>query len=891
MKQNWYAKTVEQIYEAFKTGEQGLFTADAQARALRYGKNSLPDKNPESWFSIFFKQFQSPLIYVLLGVTIILYFTSEPTDAGIILFILVFNSIVGAIQEGRAQATLRALKQFAATQATVIRDGQEMIIDDTEVVPGDLVVLREGEKVPADCRIVHSAGLTMGEAALTGESQPVTKTSDALTHDHAGKGTLLLGDQLNMAFKATHVVSGSGKAIVVATGVTTEIGQISEQIAGDTSEIPLKKNIRNLSKTIIWAVLIMSAVLVVIGLISGQSLKTMLLTVITLAVSVIPEGLPIVMTLVLANGVWRMGKRKALVKKLQAVEALGQAQVIAVDKTGTITKNQLVIQKVYCNNKTFSVAGSGYEPRGDILLNGEAVSPLDAAELVLAGRMAALSANARILWSEDKKEWTISGDPTDAAILVFGEKVGFKQDDLVKRYPLLQEIAFDYKKQYRATVHEHEGHNLLIMIGSPEAIIEHSSFSHGVPPELERTRDAFSEDGLRVIAFAFKEIQGLADPNAIPKLTFGGLFAMKDVLHEEAPEAISNIHEAGINVVMITGDYPATAKALAIEAGIATKTDKVITGYEIDTFSAERLADHVKDAKVFARVTPDHKLRIVRAYQASGKIIAMTGDGVNDAPSLVAADLGVAMGKAGTEVAKEAADIVLLDDNVSTIAAAVEEGRNIYHTIQRVILYLFSTSFGEVLTIAGALMLGFAVPVLPVQILWLNFVTDGFLDVALAMEPKRGRLLTKKFAKPNRYLVSGVMLERIIIMALVMAVGTLLLFSTYADRAPERALTVSLTVLAVFQWFNAWNSRSEYTSLFRMSPFSNMYLVLATMVVVGLQLLAVYTPFFQHILHTVPLTWSDWELVIVMAASIIVVEEVRKVIHRVIEKRRHPAQG
>jgi Ca2+-transporting ATPase len=886
MKQNWYSKTIEEIYTSLQTGEQGLALEDASSRLLRYGKNSLPGKKPEGWFSIFLKQFQSPLIYILLAVAVLLYFISDPRDAAIILFILVFNSVVGAIQEGRAQATLEALRHFVETQATVIRDGREIIVSDSEVVPGDIIVLREGEKIAADSRVMSTSGLTVDEASLTGESQPVIKTADRIGDTHAAHHQLLLGDQLNMVFKGAHVVSGSGRVVVVATGAATEIGQISEQIAQDDSEIPLKKNIRQLSRLIIIVVFIACALLMLLGLAAGQSFETMILTAITLAVSIIPEGLPIVITLVLANGVWRMSKRNALVKKLQAVEALGQAQVIAVDKTGTITKNQLVIQRVYTNHKTYHVSGSGYEPKGDMVLDGKAVSPLDVPELVLAGRIAALSASADIMWSEEKHEWTISGDPTDAAILVFGEKVGFKQDDLLERYPRLQEIPFDYKKQYRGMVHKHDNHNLLTVIGSPEAVLELSAFPHGVPPEILRQRDGYAEAGLRVIAFAFKEIEGLLDPNHIPKLTFGGLFAMKDVLHDGAATAIARIREADISVVMITGDYPATAQAIAKEAGIGNTTGTILTGYDLDTLPAKDLAAKLETTSVFARVTPEHKLRIVRAYQARGNTIAMTGDGVNDAPSLVAADLGIAMGRAGTEVAKEAADIVLLDDNIATIAAAVEEGRNIYHTIKKVILYLFSTSMGELFAVMGAMVVGLPLPVLPVQILWLNFVTDGFLTVALGMEPKQEGLLTKNFQKPNRYLVDRLMFYRMVIMGLVMMFATLLLFDQYLLSQPAKALTISLTVLAVIQWFNAWNCRSEHESVFTMNPFRNMYLVIATLLVILLQLLAIYNPFLSKVLHTVPLDWKDWQLIIVVAASVILVEELRKVVHRIIRKRR-----
>ncbi len=890
MKQNWYAKTIEDVYQSLETTELGLTTAEAKNRIERYGKNILPEKKPDSLFLIFIRQFASPLIYILLVAGVIIFFTENRADAWIIIFILLFDATVGTIQEGRAQQTLRALKQFAQSQATVLRDGTEVRLANSEVVPGDILIIREGEKIASDARVIDSNSLMVEEASLTGESQPVIKIAEPIFTDHrASTIPLLTGDQRNMVFKGTHAVSGNGQAVVVTTGAATIIGQISQEIITDNSEMPLKSNIRHLSRIIIYVTLGISAALVVLGLISGQSLTTMLATVVTLSVSVIPEGLPVVMTLVLANGVWRMSKRNALVKKLQAVEALGQARVIAVDKTGTITKNELVVQKVFIHGRIFELSGTGYDPHGEVMEHNKIVSPLEIPELILAGRIAAVSGSARIVWNEQKSVWEIAGDPTEAALLVFAEKIGFKKDELLRKHPLVQDIPFDYTKQYHASVHKDESENLLTVVGSPEAVFKLSSFPHGVPGELKATVEQFSAAGLRVLAFAFKEIDTGATIEAdnIPSLTFAGLYAMGDVLHVEAKNAVSDIHSAGIKTVMITGDYPVTAMAIAKQAGIFSNGDTVLTGYQIETMSDQELSKKIQATTVFARVTPEHKLRIVRAFHASGLTIAMTGDGVNDAPSLVAADLGIAMGKNGTEVAKEAADIVLLDDNMSTIVAAVEEGRNIYVTIQRVMLYLFSTNMGEVATIAGALLLGFAVPVLPVQILWLNFVTDGFLDVALAMEPKQPGLLSGTFPHPNKYLITKTMLLRMLIMAAVMMVGTLLLFHAYQLHNPEKALTMSLTTLAVFQWFNAWNSRSERRSIFSMNPFSNPFLVLATLVVVGLQLLALYNSFFQKLLHTRPLTGQDWQLVIIVAASIIAVEEIRKLVTRLRVPKTH----
>ncbi|MDP1760427.1 MAG: HAD-IC family P-type ATPase, partial [Candidatus Woesebacteria bacterium] len=767
-----------------------------------------------------------------------------------------------------------------------LREGKELIVSDSEVVPGDVIILQEGEKVPADARIIAAANLKIDEAALTGESEPVHKITDTL--DGIGLPT---AEQKNMIFKGTHILAGNGRAIAVATGTETVIGKISKEIAAIDTEIPLKTNIRCLSRLIIITVASISTLLFLLGIVSGKSAKEMFTTVVSLSVSIIPEGLPIVMTLVLATGVWRMSKRNALVKKLQAVEALGQARVIAVDKTGTITKNELVIQKVYVDGKFFEVGGVGYEPKGEIQLNGKAVDSANHPELLLAGKIAAFCASARVMFSEEEKVWRVAGDPTEAAMLVLAGKLGFHKDDLERESPSVGEIPFDYKLKYHATIHRLDGRKRLTVVGAPEVIlglsqkIRRGDKSHRLSKEekqeLEAVFFSMSREGLRVVALAeTRDAPETLIPEEITALDFVGFFGMKDALRPEAAEAVQKAASAGIRVVMITGDHKLTAQAIAKEAGIYRDGDTVLTGQDIDAFSEAELSEKLAGTSVFARVTPEHKLRIIKAYKARGEIVAMTGDGVNDAPSLVAADLGVAMGKIGTEVAKEAADIVLLDDNFGSIVSAVEEGRSIYKTIKKVVLYLFSTGWGEALTIIGALLLGYPLPLLPAQIIWLNFVTDGFLDVALAMEPKEEGLLRGNFERPKKYLVDKLMTQRMFIMAVPMMIGTLFLFKRYFENDIAKAWTISLTTLAVFQWFNAWNCRHESKSIFQMNPFSNKFLVGATLIIISLQLLVVYNPFMQKFLHTVPLELSEWLVIVPIAASIVLVEEIRKFFYR-----------
>ncbi|MDO8265166.1 MAG: HAD-IC family P-type ATPase [Candidatus Parcubacteria bacterium] len=881
----WHTKSGEAVIKELHSNERGLTNNEAMSRLAQYGPNKLPEAKVDGVFMIFLRQFQSPLIYILIFAGIVVSAIGEIVDGSIILAVLLFNAIVGTIQEGKAQNTLLALKNFVETKATALRDDKEIIISDTDIVPGDILILQEGEKVSADARVIVSHNLKADESTLTGESAPVHKVSESVI---AGESPT---QYENIVYKGTNIVAGNGRVIVIATGQKTAIGLIAGKIAVLDTEIPLKANIRYLSRLIIVSAAAISLAVFMIGIATGKPVKDMFLTVVSLSVSIVPEGLPIVVTLILAMGVWRMSKQNALVKKLQAVEALGQASVIAVDKTGTITKNELVIRKVYVDGKMFDIEGVGYEPKGSVRLNQLVIDAVNHPELLFAGKIAAFCANARVMYSEEEKLWRIAGDPTEAAMLVLSQKLGFHKEDLKKESLFINELPFNYKLKYHAALHDIEGKNFLTVAGAPEIILELSKtilldgkqkeLSSADQKNLESVFYQMSQEGLRIVAFAVNQDSGKTlNPEKIKDLVFVGFYGMKDAMRPEAASAIKKVISAGVKIVMITGDHKITAQTIAKEAGIWHENDGVLTGQEIDIMPDKELSEKLDGVSVFARVNPEHKMRIIGAYRAKGIVIAMTGDGVNDAPSLVAADLGVAMGKIGTEVAKEASDIVLLDDNLWSIISAIEEGRNIYRTIKRVVLYLFSTSMGEVFTIAGALALGFPLPILPGQIIWLNFITDGFLDVSLAMEPKERHLLDRKFVKPKKYLVDRLMAKRMVLMSVLMALGTLYLFKNYYEADLAKAWTMSLTVLAAFQWFNAWNCRSENKSIFQMNPFSNKFLVGSTIVVILLQLFAIYTPIMQKYLRTVPIGLSDWTAIISVAALIILAEEVRKLFAR-----------
>lgn len=881
---SWHAQSIADVLTALNTTDRGLSDTEAVKRFRTNGPNTLPLKKPVSTGVIFLRQFQSPLIYILLLAAIVVYFLGDTADSFIILIVLLVNAIVGMFQEGKAQNTLLALTKFTKTEATVLRDGVETLISDSEVVVGDVLVLREGDKVSADARLIEIQAFKVNESALTGESEPVIKSIEPVAETIQNPA-----ERTCMVYKGTFVVGGHALAVVVAVGLSTQIGLISKKISTIDSEIPLKRNITVLSRVISVGVLLISATVFFVGVLYGNTVRDMFFTSVAIAVSLIPEGLPIVITLILATGAYRMAKQNALMKTLGAVEALGQATVIAVDKTGTITKNELMVEEVFVDHKKFSVQGSGYEPKGAITLETAAINPENHPELLFAGKIATMCANATVSFLEKEGVWRVTGDPTEAALLVFGEKVGWNKDDLDNEEPQIAEQPFDSKTKYHTTLHKGKRKNTQTVVGAPETVLDLSKsiWSGGktkkmtvlMLEQIEAEIRSMSRKGLRVIAFAYKSVPSTdgIDVGSAPDLIFGGLYAMRDVLREGVKDSVLEAKHNGVRVVMITGDHKVTAESLARDAGIYEDGDNVVTGNELVDLNDTELLTKLEKTSVFARVSPEHKLRIIELFKKRGEVIAMTGDGVNDALSLVAADLGIAMGKIGTEVSKEAADIVLLDDNFKSIVGALEEGRNIYQTIKKVIMYLFSTGFGELFVIVGALLLFLPLPLLPTQILWLNLVTDGFLVVAMALEP-REKLEGKKFVRRSKSFFDKTSLFRMFYMSLVMTIGTLIVFNHFKEIDIVRAWTVSLTTLAIYQWFNAWNCRSERQSVFSQNPLTNKYLILATVIVFVLQLVAIYHPLMQKYLHTTSLTFAELILCGAVALTVILAEELRKLV-------------
>lgn len=881
---HWYQYTKNQIETELGTNmETGLSAKEAESRFLKYGPNLLPESPPDSWFKIFANQFKSPLIYILLLCSTIVYFIGEHTDSVIILAVLIFNAVVGAIQEGRSQSTLRSLKKLSESEAAVIRGGEEEIIPEKDAVVGDILVLQEGQKVVADARLLHVSNLSCDEAALTGESGGVHKSESSI-----GESSLPPAGQKNMVFKGTNILTGNGLGAVVATGAETEIGKTAKNLleVGET-EIPLQRNIKKLSRLIIYAIGVISAGLFSLGLAYGRSAREMFGIVVSLAVSMIPEGLPLVLTLILVTGVYRMSRRKALVKKLQAVEALGQARVIAVDKTGTITKNEMAVKKILSGGKIYTLTGSGYSPDGHLELGGQ--KQPGSGDVGLSARIASLASRATVRYLKQEGVYKVAGDPTEAAMQVLGEKLGEPREKLFEEYKETAEIAFSYNTKFRAVFYEHRQEIFCAISGAPEVLMnkaasflengERHPFTAQVRKQWEAVMEEFSSQALRVVACGFKLLGRHHKTDNIDDLVLTGLLAIEDAVRPEAKQAIKLAKEAGVKIVMITGDHKVTAKAIAEEAGIYQAGDEAISGSELAELSKEQLAARLNKISVYSRVTPQDKMKIIEAYKHLGVVVAMTGDGVNDAPSLAAADLGVAMGKIGTEVAKDAADIVLLDDNLSSIVAAIAEGRHMYKNIQKSLLFLFSTSLGELFAITAALFLHMPMPVLAAQILWLNLVTDPLIGTALALEKKEAGLLHSNFQKQPKYFMTPSMLLQMPILGAAMAGAALYLFNLYYSVDYFKGITIALTTLAVAQWYNGFNCQSDRESIFSGRFFKNPYLILAVLANLGLQLLAIYHPFFQKILKTVPLTWGEWAAILGVAFVVILAEEIRKLIY------------
>jgi Ca2+-transporting ATPase len=890
----WHSLTGDDTISKTGSRVSGLTEEEAKERLELYGTNELTCKKKTPIIVVFLRQFLSPLIYVLLAAGVISlvsqFFTGEEhyIDAIVIFGVIILNAVIGTFQESQAEKAMKALLEMAAPKAEVRRNGSIETIPAREIVPGDIVLFEAGDKVPADIRLLESVNLRVDESALTGESVPVEKHTAPLPED------AIIAEKVNMLFMSTIITGGRAAGVAVHTGMETEIGRIATGLEEVTQEdTPLQRNIKKLGRYLVFVFLGVSALLIVVGLIQGLNIFDLFLLAIAAAVASIPEGLPAVVTVVLAIGMRAMARRHSIIRKLVAVETLGSATVICSDKTGTLTLNQMTLRRLFTNDGYVEIGGEGYEPEGEFTRDGRPVDPAKDEQISLLLRAGALCNDASLTQSNGKHG--IFGDPTEGALVVAAAKAGLNKADLEKTYPREDELPFASEKQYMvtlhymATLHAGAGHKTAYIKGSAEKILSFSTHilkdSRGSDlAEPDRTRisqaaTTMGEDALRVIAIACRDFpektDRLSDDDIQHDLTFIGLAGMADPPRHEAKEAVAACKRAGIEVKMITGDNKITAESIARQ--IELPPGRAITGSELQKMSDQELAAEITRISVFSRIEPLHKLRIVNALKANGEIVAMTGDGVNDAPALKAADIGVAMGITGTDVAKEASDMVLADDNFASVVSAVDEGRAIFTRLRNVLFYTLNTNLSELVTLILALVFVGQSPLLAVQILWVNLVTDTAGDIPLGMEPKFGDELTQPPRNPRVGLIYPGLFIRIMVMAILIGLGTFLIFRWAEMRMSiDEARTLAFCTIVAFEWLMAFSARSDRHTVFKLGLFRNRALVISIGLAVLLQIAVVYAPFFQVAFKTYPLTPGDWGVVVLAAGGLFALEEIRK---------------
>jgi len=863
---SWHHLPVEEALAFFESRpDLGIETADVERRRERFGFNVITAKKGQGPFLRFLLQFHQPLIYILLAAAAITAFLREWVDSGVIFGVVIVNAVIGFLQESKAVRAIEALARTMVTEATVIRSGEKRRIPSTELLPGDIVLLQSGDKVPADLRLISVRDLRVDESALTGESVPVEKSAAVLPDE------TVLADRTNMAYSSALVAYGQAVGIVVATGDRTEVGRISELISSTVElETPLLRKIAAFSKVLLYVFLFLAAATFGVGVWQGQTAFDMFMAAVALAVGAIPEGLPAAMTITLAIGVARMARRRAIIRKLPAVETLGSTTVICSDKTGTLTENQMTVQAILAGDERFEVSGAGYAPAGEILRrDAPAGNPLPAAlaECLRCGWLC----NDSLLREEDGR-WMVQGDPTEGALLVAAAKGGLT-GEAAGPWPRLDAIPFESQHQYMATLHAapEGGQPVVYLKGSVEAVLERCGAAlgaDGTPGALDAAAvlavvEEMAARGLRVLAFARGERTGdarsLDHPDVASGMTFLGLQGMIDPPRAEAVEAVRNCHSAGIRVKMITGDHALTASSIARQIGLRN-AGKVLTGKDLADISDGELVKVVEEVSVYARVAPEQKLRLVQALQARDNIVAMTGDGVNDAPALKRADIGVAMGITGTDVAKEAADMVLTDDNFASIEAAVEEGRGTFDNLTKFLVWTLPTNIGEGLVILAAIFLGVTLPILPVQILWINMTTAVLLGLMLVFEPKEPDIMDRPPRHPREPILTRVLVWRLILVGILLLLGAFGLFARELQTGVgiAEARTVAVNVFVMVELFYLFNCRSLTKSAFEVGFFSNPWVFGGAAIMIVLQLLFTYLPAMNAMFHSHPIGLDSW---------------------------------
>ncbi len=919
-------KSIEQFVAELETHvEQGLGRDEASRRLAQEGPNELSERPRPGFWALLLDQFNNYLVIILVIAALVSVLLGEWVDSIAIMVIVVLNAVVGVIQESKAEQALAALKKMAAPSAQVIRDGHQTTIPGREIVPGDLVVLEAGNYVPADVRLVETANLKVEEASLTGESVPVDKDA-AVVLD----GEIPLGDRRNTAFMGTLITYGRGKGIVASTGMNTQIGLIAQMIQSFGEEsTPLQRKLAHLGKVLGTACLAICAVVFVYGLwrdtpianvremgllayleAERGDIVNLFMTAVSLAIAAVPEGLPAIVTICLALGMQRMIRHHALIRKLPAVETLGCATVICSDKTGTLTQNQMTVVQGWAGGRRFRVTGEGYEPRGDFLAGGEPFDPRTSPDASALLQGALLCNDARL---EERSEgsgsgrWAVVGDPTEAAMVVAAAKSGYRWHDLSKALPRLQEIPFDSERKRMTTIHRNgasfaaaglaHAPFVAIVKGAPDLIVERcrSLLTGGRAVDLDdATRAAINDqiramagDALRVLGVAFRplaEVPSEPSPEAVEQdLVFVGLLGMIDPPRTEVIDALKVARGAGLKTVMVTGDYKETAEAIARDIGLRTPNGIALTGAEIDRLSDAELAERVDRLEVCCRVSPQHKTRIVEAFRARDHVVAMTGDGVNDAPALKRASIGIAMGVTGTDVAKQTADMVLTDDNFASIVAAIEQGRIIYSNIRKFVYFLLACNVGEILIVFGAMLFGMPMPLRPVQLLWLNLVSDGAPALALGLEKGDEDIMKQPARSPREPVINRDMAIGIAVVGIVDMLAILGVFHIALQRHPghlEAAQTMAFVALCTSELIRAFAARSERHSIFAIGVFSNRWMVAAVAASFALVLVVVYVPFLAPFFDAVPLAASDWLVMLPFFFASPVAMELLKIVFR-----------
>lgn len=882
MKQWWHLDAREIADSLSINLDKGLAQAEIKSRLDKFGPNQLKEKKGRSPLSIFWEQFQNFIIWILIGAALVSGFLKEWVDAVTIIAIVILNAILGFIQEYRAEKSLSALKKLSAPNSKVIRDGRHQMIPSWQIVPGDIVELESGDNIPADSRLVRlTSNFTVQEASLTGESTPVAKTIFSLEEKD-----IPLSDRANMLYMGTSVASGKARAVVVETGMQTELGKIAGMIQGIEQEAtPLQKKLEQFGKWIVYLCFVLVGIVFLLEWMHGGELFDVFLTSVSLAVAAIPEGLPAIVTIALALGVVRMVKRHALVRKLPSVETLGCATVICCDKTGTLTKNEMTVQAVFAGGALFKVTGIGYEPKGEFLHNHYAINSDDEQELNRALAISVLCNGAQLI--KDDGSYKIVGDPTEGALLTAAAKFGIRKEEKEKEFLFVDEIPFDSERKKMTVIRRAQNKLVAFVKGAPDFLLSDCvmleekgtcrKLTDGDRENILKINGELAAQAMRVLAVAYRVLETDVDAPAdkydaesIEKnLIFAGLIAMIDPPREEVKTAMDECKSAGIKTVMLTGDHKNTAIAIARELGFFKRGSLALTGEELDGLTEEEFQSEVENIPVYARVSPENKLRIVRAWRKRGEIVAMTGDGVNDAPAVKEADIGVAMGITGTDVTKEVSDMVITDDNFASIVAAVEEGRGIYDNIKKFIHYLLSCNAGEILVMFSSSLAGLPIPLLPIQILWVNLVTDGLPALALGVEPVAPDIMKRPPRPVNESVITKARAILMLCQGTFIAVCSLLAFIFVLFIEKEglvRARTAAFIVLSCSQLFHSFNCRSMTESLLKLGIFTNKKLVLAAGISFLLQMAAVYLPFAQKIFKTEPLGVPDWFFIIAVSS-------------------------